>query len=165
MSDVSSPQRTPEQTEAKQPLMAVEHLRVLFPIKSGVIIDRKVGHVHAVDDVSFHLDEGCSTRAARAPTCGAWPSSWQRGGSTSRSTWSARGPRRARRSRRCSDVAWPAKPCSRSTSSAHPKPGRRATASVCWGLIRQYRTVLHGIGVSNRLSSLGISDLPEEEDL
>jgi oligopeptide/dipeptide ABC transporter ATP-binding protein len=36
-------------------LLDVEHLQVLFPIKAGVIIDRKIGQVHAVDDVSFSL--------------------------------------------------------------------------------------------------------------
>ena len=34
--------------------MSVEHLQVLFPVKSGLIIDRTVAHVHAVDDVSFY---------------------------------------------------------------------------------------------------------------
>jgi oligopeptide/dipeptide ABC transporter ATP-binding protein len=39
-------------------LIHVDHLRVLFPIKSGLIIDRTIGNVHAVDDVSFALREG-----------------------------------------------------------------------------------------------------------
>ncbi len=39
-------------------LIDVDHLRVLFPIKSGLIIDRTIGNVHAVDDVSFELREG-----------------------------------------------------------------------------------------------------------
>ena len=38
--------------------MEVEHLQVLFPVKSGLIIDRTVAHVHAVDDVSFTLARG-----------------------------------------------------------------------------------------------------------
>jgi microcin C transport system ATP-binding protein len=40
------------------PLLDVEHLKMLFPIKSGVLVDRKIGEVHAVDDVSFELREG-----------------------------------------------------------------------------------------------------------
>jgi oligopeptide/dipeptide ABC transporter ATP-binding protein len=39
-------------------LIDVDHLRVLFPIKSGLIIDRTIANVHAVDDVSFELHEG-----------------------------------------------------------------------------------------------------------
>jgi peptide/nickel transport system ATP-binding protein len=52
------------------PLLAVDHLRVLFPIKSGVIIDRKVGQVHAVDDVSFHLTEGETLGIVGESGCG-----------------------------------------------------------------------------------------------
>jgi oligopeptide/dipeptide ABC transporter ATP-binding protein len=40
------------------PLVEAEHLKLYFPIKSGVLIDRTVGHVHAVDDVSLALEEG-----------------------------------------------------------------------------------------------------------
>ncbi len=52
------------------PLMEVEHLRVLFPIKSGVIIDRTTGHVHAVDDVSFVLHEGETLGIVGESGCG-----------------------------------------------------------------------------------------------
>ena len=51
-------------------LLDVEHLRVLFPIKSGIIIDRKVGHVHAVDDVSFSLKEGETLGIVGESGCG-----------------------------------------------------------------------------------------------
>jgi len=51
-------------------LLEVEHLRVLFPIKSGVIIDRKVGQVHAVDDVSFGLREGETLGIVGESGCG-----------------------------------------------------------------------------------------------
>jgi oligopeptide/dipeptide ABC transporter ATP-binding protein len=37
------------------PLLEVHHVRQWFPIKRGVVIDRTVGHVHAVNDVSFDL--------------------------------------------------------------------------------------------------------------
>jgi oligopeptide/dipeptide ABC transporter ATP-binding protein len=40
------------------PLVEVEHLKLYFPIKRGVLIDRTIGHVHAVDDVSLTLNEG-----------------------------------------------------------------------------------------------------------
>jgi peptide/nickel transport system ATP-binding protein len=58
------------ETKTTQPLMAVQHLKVLFPIKSGVIIDRVVGRVHAVDDVSFHLDEGETLGVVGESGCG-----------------------------------------------------------------------------------------------
>jgi oligopeptide/dipeptide ABC transporter ATP-binding protein len=58
------------ETNTTQPLMAVQNLKVLFPIKSGVIIDRVVGRVHAVDDVSFHLDEGETLGVVGESGCG-----------------------------------------------------------------------------------------------
>jgi oligopeptide/dipeptide ABC transporter ATP-binding protein len=51
-------------------LLDVEHLRVLFPIKAGVIVDRKIGHVHAVDDVSFQLSEGETLGIVGESGCG-----------------------------------------------------------------------------------------------
>jgi len=52
------------------PLMEVEHLRVLFPVKSGLIIDRTVAHVHAVDDVSFRINEGETLGVVGESGCG-----------------------------------------------------------------------------------------------
>ncbi len=51
-------------------LLEVEHLRILFPIKSGLIIDRTVGHVHAVDDVSFELRKGETLGIVGESGCG-----------------------------------------------------------------------------------------------
>jgi oligopeptide/dipeptide ABC transporter ATP-binding protein len=51
-------------------LLDVDHLQVLFPIKSGLIIDRKVGEVHAVDDVSFELREGETLGIVGESGCG-----------------------------------------------------------------------------------------------
>jgi peptide/nickel transport system ATP-binding protein len=68
MTDVADTSATATKTD--QPLMAVQHLKVLFPIKSGVIIDRVVGRVHAVDDVSFHLDEGETLGIVGESGCG-----------------------------------------------------------------------------------------------
>src|ERR687888_2369510 len=39
-------------------LVALEHLKVYFPIKSGVVLDRHVGDIKAVDDVSFEIRRG-----------------------------------------------------------------------------------------------------------
>jgi oligopeptide/dipeptide ABC transporter ATP-binding protein len=51
-------------------LLDVEHLRILFPIKSGLVIDRTVGHVHAVDDVSFELRKGETLGIVGESGCG-----------------------------------------------------------------------------------------------
>jgi peptide/nickel transport system ATP-binding protein len=51
-------------------LLEVEHLRVLFPIKSGLIIDRAVGHVHAVDDVTLELRAGETLGIVGESGCG-----------------------------------------------------------------------------------------------
>jgi oligopeptide/dipeptide ABC transporter ATP-binding protein len=51
-------------------LLEVEHLRMLFPIKSGIVIDRQIGQVHAVDDVSFTLREGETLGIVGESGCG-----------------------------------------------------------------------------------------------
>jgi oligopeptide transport system ATP-binding protein len=40
------------------PLMDLRNLKVHFPIKSGVLLGRTVGHIKAVDDVSLHINAG-----------------------------------------------------------------------------------------------------------
>ena len=52
------------------PLLEVDHLKVLFPIKAGVLVDRKVGFVHAVDDVSFELRSGETLGIVGESGCG-----------------------------------------------------------------------------------------------
>ena len=39
-------------------LLQVRHLRMYFPVTSGVIFQRKVADIKAVDDVSFNLRQG-----------------------------------------------------------------------------------------------------------
>ncbi|MGH2871230.1 MAG: ABC transporter ATP-binding protein [Solirubrobacteraceae bacterium] len=51
-------------------MLEVDHLRMLFPIKAGIVIDRQVGQVHAVDDVSFHLSEGETLGIVGESGCG-----------------------------------------------------------------------------------------------
>jgi len=55
---------------SKPTLMSVDHLKVLFPIKSGLIIDRTVAHVHAVDDVSFTIRQGETLGVVGESGCG-----------------------------------------------------------------------------------------------
>jgi oligopeptide/dipeptide ABC transporter ATP-binding protein len=57
-------------SQASVPLLEVEHLKVLFPIKSGLIIDRTVGRVHAVDDVSLSLNDGETLGIVGESGCG-----------------------------------------------------------------------------------------------
>ena len=51
------------------PLLEVKNLRKLFPIKKGVI-QRTVDHVHAVDGLSFHINEGETLGLVGESGCG-----------------------------------------------------------------------------------------------
>jgi oligopeptide/dipeptide ABC transporter ATP-binding protein len=51
-------------------LLEVEHLKILFPIRKGLLIDRTVAHVHAVNDVSFDLREGETLGIVGESGCG-----------------------------------------------------------------------------------------------
>jgi oligopeptide/dipeptide ABC transporter ATP-binding protein len=70
--DAAAANQTPAVSEGngRNELMSIEHLRVLFPIKSGLIVDRLTGHVHAVDDVSFTLHEGETLGIVGESGCG-----------------------------------------------------------------------------------------------
>ncbi len=52
------------------PLLEIDHLEVHFPIKRGVVIDRTVGHVHSVDDVSLRVEEGETVGIVGESGCG-----------------------------------------------------------------------------------------------
>ncbi|CAN5122424.1 dipeptide ABC transporter ATP-binding protein [soil metagenome] len=51
-------------------LLAADHLKQYFPIKKGLLIDRVVGNVHAVDDVTLHLCEGETLGLVGESGCG-----------------------------------------------------------------------------------------------
>jgi oligopeptide/dipeptide ABC transporter ATP-binding protein len=51
-------------------LIEVDHLRVLFPVKAGLIVNRTLGHVHAVSDVSLVLKEGETLGIVGESGCG-----------------------------------------------------------------------------------------------
>jgi oligopeptide/dipeptide ABC transporter ATP-binding protein len=70
MSVETEPQSDTPGRQNGGPLLEVEHLRVLFPVKSGAVIARTVGHVHAVDDVSFELREGETLGIVGESGCG-----------------------------------------------------------------------------------------------
>ncbi len=48
----------PPQPAESAPLLAVEDLKVHFPIRDGIIFERPVGAVHAVDGVTFAIRRG-----------------------------------------------------------------------------------------------------------
>ncbi|MGH2828674.1 MAG: ATP-binding cassette domain-containing protein, partial [Actinomycetota bacterium] len=51
-------------------LVAVEDLKVYFPIKSGLVFDRHVGDVKAVDGVSFDIKKGETLGLVGESGCG-----------------------------------------------------------------------------------------------
>jgi peptide/nickel transport system ATP-binding protein len=51
-------------------LVEVEGLKVYFPIKSGIVLDRHVGDVKAVDDVSFEIHRGETLGLVGESGCG-----------------------------------------------------------------------------------------------
>jgi ABC-type glutathione transport system ATPase component len=57
-------------TNGAAPLVAVENLKVWFPIKSGLVLDRHVGDIRAVDDVSFDIHRGETVGLVGESGCG-----------------------------------------------------------------------------------------------
>jgi peptide/nickel transport system ATP-binding protein len=55
---------------ANGPLVSVENLRVWFPIKSGILLDRHVGDIKAVDDVSLEIERGETLGLVGESGCG-----------------------------------------------------------------------------------------------
>ncbi len=67
---MSTPAPAPAAAPAAEPLLEVDHLEVHFPIRAGILFDRSVGAVHAVDDVSFQLREGETLGIVGESGCG-----------------------------------------------------------------------------------------------
>ena len=57
-------------TNGGSPLVEIDHLKVYFPIKSGIVLDRHVGDVRAVDDVSFSIARGETLGLVGESGCG-----------------------------------------------------------------------------------------------
>jgi peptide/nickel transport system ATP-binding protein/oligopeptide transport system ATP-binding protein len=78
---VSNPDQTVVPTEllahaptkldtSRPPILEVENLRMYFPVRSGGVIRRTVGHVQAVDGVSFAVPAGGSLGLVGESGCG-----------------------------------------------------------------------------------------------
>jgi peptide/nickel transport system ATP-binding protein len=51
-------------------LVSIDHLKLYFPIRQGIIFRREVGRVHAVDDVTLHLRAGQTLGLVGESGCG-----------------------------------------------------------------------------------------------
>jgi peptide/nickel transport system ATP-binding protein len=60
----------PSATPAGEPLLQVKGLKVHFPIKRGVFIDRTIGHVRAVDGVDLTVERGSTYGLVGESGCG-----------------------------------------------------------------------------------------------
>jgi oligopeptide/dipeptide ABC transporter ATP-binding protein len=56
--------------DGQTPLLQAEHVQLYFPVKSGGLLGRTVGNVHAVDDVSLSLAEGQTLGIVGESGCG-----------------------------------------------------------------------------------------------
>jgi oligopeptide/dipeptide ABC transporter ATP-binding protein len=52
------------------PLLEVEHLKLFFPIKEGILVEREVARVHAVNDVTLSIAEGETVGLVGESGCG-----------------------------------------------------------------------------------------------
>jgi oligopeptide/dipeptide ABC transporter ATP-binding protein len=57
-------------TGADPPLFSVAHLKVFFPIKEGLLVNREVARVHAVNDVTLSVAEGETVGLVGESGCG-----------------------------------------------------------------------------------------------
>ena len=67
---VAPPAGTAAAAGADGDLLEVQNLKVWFPIKSGILLDRHVGDVRAVDDVTFQIRRGETLGLVGESGCG-----------------------------------------------------------------------------------------------
>ncbi len=54
----------------REPILEVDNLKMYFPVKSAGIVRRTVGHVQAVDGISFQVPAGSSLGLVGESGCG-----------------------------------------------------------------------------------------------
>jgi oligopeptide transport system ATP-binding protein len=59
-----------DQAQPSQPLVVVENLVKHFPITQGIVFQRTVGQVRAVDDISFNIEQGETLGLVGESGCG-----------------------------------------------------------------------------------------------
>src|SRR5260221_8491822 len=70
MATSASPISIPKDGTADGELLRVEHLKMYFPITQGIILQRQVGWVRAVDDISFTVHRGETLGLVGESGCG-----------------------------------------------------------------------------------------------
>src|SRR5438552_16435388 len=70
MATSASPISIPKDGTADGELLRVEHLKMYFPITQGIILQRQVGWVKAVDDISFTVRRGETLGLVGESGCG-----------------------------------------------------------------------------------------------
>ena len=68
--ETPQPDATEQTTDGERPLVEVDHLKVFFPIKEGLLFDREVARVHAVNDVTLSVAEGETVGLVGESGCG-----------------------------------------------------------------------------------------------
>jgi oligopeptide/dipeptide ABC transporter ATP-binding protein len=68
--EATQPRADDSPANGDTPLVEVEHLKVFFPIKQGILVEREVARVHAVNDVTLSIAEGETLGLVGESGCG-----------------------------------------------------------------------------------------------